>query len=370
MSENRSRYSSAPLQNMKRAPKRSAKPQPPRTVGDYQDMAAPQRNFTVLQVLLTIALPLFFFVSLLVRSTQLYIAFALLSAGCLLIMWLMNAFVPNARMTLSILHIAMILVAVFAVWISGPPPTQTTDTQASISGLSGPAAQEGDLASIFDKESSASIAEMAAQQAASQPTGTPNPGAASLAQQRLEQFMSAWVNLNYTEMVNYSLPSWVSQQKDPRQAMFQVRANRTPIDFTILDVSGSDADSTRTISMDTTISKNNGQAPLQYNMQVLMMRLNDVWYVDPSSLTSGNPIQQQGAANPVVTVAPLVTAAPGMQLYFNPEGGTLYHVNPECPSTASKFLPFRGSFQYSQVNDATYSKLQPCTTCHAPARGQ
>lgn len=369
MSDNRSRYSSAPLQNMRRVPRRGSRPQPPRTVGDYQDMAAPQRNFTVLQVLLTIALPICFFVSLLVRSTQLYIAFALLSAGCLLIMWLMNAFVANARMTLSILHIAMILVAVFAVWISAPPPQQPSQQQ-SVSGLGGTAAQEGDLASIFDKESSASIAEMAAQEAASQPTGTPNPGSASLAQQRLEQFMSAWVTLNYDDLISFSLPSWVSQQKDARRAMFQVLANRSPIDFTVLDVSGSDADSTRTVSMDATISKNNGQPPLKYNMQVLMMRINDVWYVDPSSLASGSPIQQQGSAKPVVTVAPLVTASPDMVLYYNPEGGALYHVNPECPSTAARFLPFKGSFTFSQINDAAYASLQPCTTCHAPARGQ
>lgn len=368
MSENRSRYSSAPLQNMKRAPKRSKKPQPPRTVGDYQDMAMPQRNFTLLQILLTLGLPLLFFISLLVRSTQLYLAFALLSGACLLGMWLMNAFVPNARMTLSIVHIAMILVCVFALWISAPPPAAPQGiTTGDVSGLN---AQEGDLASIFGKDSSASISDMAAQEAASQPTGTPNPGAASLAQQRLEQFMSAWVNLDYPAMVGLSLPAWVSQQKDPKQAMFQVRANRTPVDFSILDVSGSDADSTRTISMDTTISKNNGQAPLKYNMQVLMMRVNDVWYVDPSSLNSSNPIQQDNAVQPIVTVAPMITAVPGLQLYYNPDGGALYHVNPECPSTKREYLPFRGSFLYSQVNDATYSLLQPCTICHAPSRGQ
>ena len=111
MSDNRSRYSSAPMQSVKRMPKRSRTPQPPRTVGDYQDAGLPQRNFVVLQVLLTIALPIFFVVALLMRSARVYMIFAALSAGSLLVMWLMSAFVPNARLTLSFIHIAMILVA-------------------------------------------------------------------------------------------------------------------------------------------------------------------------------------------------------------------------------------------------------------------
>ncbi len=366
MSDNRSRYSSAPLQNMKRAPKRGSTPQPPHKVGDYHDMAVPQRSFMLLQVLLTIAIPLLFFISLLSRNTTFYIALVLLSSISLLVMWLMSAFVPNARMTLSVIHIAMIMVMLFAIFIS-TAPVPAVQPQVNIGGA---AAQEGDLASIFGKDSSASISDMTAEEAASQPAGTPNPGSASLAQQRLEQFMSAWVNLDYQEMVNYSVPSWVSQQSNPNQAMFQVRANRTPLDFSILEVSGSDADSTRTISMQTTISKNNGQQPLLYSMQVLMMRINDVWYVDPSSLSSANPIQQQVASVPQVTIAPMITASPNLQLYFNPDGGSLYHTDANCSSARKEFLPFKGSFFYSQLNEAAYAKLEPCTTCHAPSRGQ
>ena len=210
-------------------------PQPPHKVGDYHDMAVPQRSFMLLQVLLTIVLPLLFLVSLLSRNTTLYLALVVLSSVSLLVMWMMSAFVPNARMTLSVIHIAMIMVMLFAIFIStAPAPAVQPQVNAE-----GALAQEGDLASIFGKDSSASISDMAAEEAASQPLGTPNPGSASLAQQRLEQFMSAWVNLDYQEMVNYSVPSWASQQSNPNQAMFQVRANRTPLDFTILEVSGS-----------------------------------------------------------------------------------------------------------------------------------
>ncbi|NLD34678.1 MAG: hypothetical protein GX653_07200 [Clostridiales bacterium] len=366
MSDNRYRYSSAPMQNIKRPPRRSNTPQPPRKVGDYQDEAIPQRNFAVLQIMLTIALPLLFIVALLVRNTTVYTIFAAASAACLVLMWLMNAFVPNARMTLSFIHIAMILVALFAIWMGAPQaPAPAAATQAA-AGAAG--AQGGDLASIFSKDSSASMVSMTVQEEQNQPAATNHPGSASMAQQRLEQFMAAWINVDYKGMVELSTPSWVSQQKDPEQAMFFIKGIRTPVKFSFNGISGSDADNTRTIDMVATIDKNNGQAAQDYQMQVLMMRVNDLWYVDPTSLASQQLIQSASStAVPVVTVAPMVTAAPSLQLYYNPAGGMLYHVNGECPSIAKEYLPLTG-FLFSQVNDAEFSKLDPCSTCHAPSR--
>lgn len=58
----------------------------------------------------------------------------------------------------------------------------------------------------------------------------------------------------------------------------------------------------------------------------------------------------------------------GLVLYYNPEGGTFYHTDMNCPSTAAKYLPFSGSFTWAQVNDAPYTGLKPCTVCGAPAR--
>lgn len=371
MSEQRSRYSSAPLQNYRRSPRRGNAPQPPRKVGDWQDEAMGNRSFTVLQVLLTILLPVLFVIALLVRSNGLYIVFAAVSAGSLLLMWLMSAFVPNARMTLSIIHMAMIVVALFAVWISAPtaePPRQQTQQVAA-----GAGAQGGDLQSIFDPDSSVSLVDMTAQQQqqdlAAAP-GTPEPGSASLAQQQLDQFMAAWINVDYARMVELSLPSWVSQQKDPKQSMFQIRANRSPLDYAFTDVSGSDADSTRTISMETTLSKNNGETPRRYGMQVLMMRVNDVWYVDPNSLGSSQPIAEAGVATavPQVTIVPLVTSDPNMTIYYNPEGGQFYHANDNCPRVHQDYLPLAGQFLYSEINNEPYNKLEPCGTCHAPRR--
>ena len=156
MSDSRSRYSSAPLQNVKKAvpPKRGNKPQPPRTVGDYQDTAVGQRSFALLQVLLTIGLPLFFVIALLMPSNSMYLIFSAVSTGCLVLMWLLNAFVPNARMTLSFIHIAMILVCLFAVWMSAP--SGQTIGQAGQGAVSANA-QGDDLASIFEQNANTEL---------------------------------------------------------------------------------------------------------------------------------------------------------------------------------------------------------------------
>ena len=360
LSENRSRYSSAPLKDIKkRAKRRSQAPQPPRRVGDYHDEQRSGSSFVVLQILLTIALPVLFIVSLLVRTAELYIAFAIASSLSLMAMWLLNAFVPNARTTLTVLHIAMILVALFAVWISAPAAPQP-DTQGAQDITSG----------IYAANSEASLVNMARQQeAAKEPEATIDPGAKSQVQQRLEQFMSAWIAQDYGGMVSVSVPSWVQAQDDPERKMFQIRSNRTPVDYKITEISGVDADSLRTVTMEASIDKSNGQEPMRYRFLVLMMRVNDVWYVDPNSLTSPQQLTQpKAAATPTVSLAPMTTGNPDMLLFYNAAGGQFYHKDDNCSSINKKYLPLTASFYFRDINNPPYSELKPCVYCHAPSR--
>lgn len=63
------------------------------------------------------------------------------------------------------------------------------------------------------------------------------------------------------------------------------------------------------------------------------------------------------------------TASPGeLVLYYNPNGGIMYHVDMNCRSTHSKYLPFKGSFTWAQINESPYAQLYPCRVCGAPAR--
>ncbi|HOQ62884.1 MAG TPA: hypothetical protein PKZ39_02810, partial [Clostridia bacterium] len=93
MSENRSRYSSAPLHDMRRRP-----PKPPeQTPRDNRpDDSSPNGSHIFLQVLLIVVLPLLFVISLFMKSNRFYWVFVVSSLVCLGMMYLMRAFVPNA----------------------------------------------------------------------------------------------------------------------------------------------------------------------------------------------------------------------------------------------------------------------------------
>lgn len=58
----------------------------------------------------------------------------------------------------------------------------------------------------------------------------------------------------------------------------------------------------------------------------------------------------------------------GMTLYYNPDGGSRYHADINCPSASPKYLPFAGRFSQTQLWDAPYIDLLPCGLCGAPER--
>ncbi len=371
MSENRGRYSSAPLQNMGRRPtKPQNTPRPP--AQPISQTATSPRSFPVLQIMLILVLPVFFIVSLLMKDSRLYWAFVGLSLLCLAAMALLRAFVPNARKVLGAVHAAMIAVVLFAILVSSPPPAADNVQQTQ------------SLQSIFSDNSSASMMDMAQSQAQQvQAEATENPGSASLAQQKLEQFMSAWMNTDYAGMVSHSVPSWINKhmsETDAEKSMFHLRANRSVLDYQILDVSGNDGDQTRTITMQASVSKNNGEAPLQYNFQILMMRVNNAWYVDPNSISSSqvvnNPAQQAAqaqqeqlqAAQAQVQQQQAQQVSPDTVLYYNSDGGKYYHINAECPSVGAKYRPLTAMFYYRDVSSDKFKNLIPCPDCKAPSR--
>ena len=368
MSENRGRYSSAPLRNMGRRPSKPQPAQRPPAQPVSQTGTAP-RSFPILQILLILVLPILFVVSLLLKDNRLYWGFVALSLLCLAAMALLRAFVPNARKVLGAVHAAMIAVVLFAILVSIPPPAADTVQQTQ------------SLQSIFSDNSSANLVDMAQSQAASQPAATENPGSASLAQQKLDQFMAAWMNTDYAGMVSYSVPSWINRHEsetDAEKSMFHLRANRSVLDYQILDVSGNDGDQTRTITMQASVSKNNGEAPLQYNFQILMMRVNNAWYVDPNSISSSQvvnnpalqaaqeqPQQQQAAPQ---TQTQTTTISPETVLYYNADGGKYFHINPDCSSIGAQYRPLTAMFYYRDVSSDKFKNLIPCPTCKAPAR--
>lgn len=357
MSDNRTRYSSAPLHNIKRTSRRKRNtPRPPQRVGDYHDEQNAPRSFSVLQILLMFVLPLLFVISVIVNDNTLNLIYVLIACTSLMVMWLANAFVPNARLTLTVLHVAMVLIVLFTLWLS---------PVASVN----PSSSANNLALEFDRNAQAGLVSMARTAEEKKPKPTTDPGSTTLVQQRLEQFMSAWIGQDYSGMVSLSVPSWVQAQDDPERKMFQIRSNRTPVDYKITEISGVDADSLRTVTMEASIDKSNGQEPMRYRFLVLMMRVNDVWYVDPNSLTSPQQLTQpRAAATPTVSLAPMTTGNPDMLLFYNAAGGQFYHKDDNCSSINKKYLPLTASFYFRDINNPPYSELKPCVYCHAPSR--
>lgn len=380
MSENRSRYSSVPLQDLKRKP---PKPQPAKAPSHNMASGAQPGSFVVLQVMLMAVLPLGFFVSLLLKDTRVYWAFVITSLACIGLMYVLKAFVPNARRVLGVIHTAMIAVVLFAILVSGP---LQSDARNQV---------QPNPQSIFSDDTSASIIDMNENLAGEQEQATPNPGAASQAQMKLDQFMAAWATKNYTEMVNLSAPNWVNQfetQRDAETDIFHRSYIRTPVNYQVIDVSGSDTDQTRTITMQATMSRNDGQPSQLYQFQILMIRNNNEWYVDPNSISSPQLVQQtaqqpqadMGAqamaeeadqANDQVQIATTQVAVPQINatrsdtvLYYNQDGGEYYHLDPNCSSIGAKYKPLTASFYYRDVSNDTFKNLKTCPHCNAPKR--
>ena len=158
-------------------------------------------------------------------------------------------------------------------------------------------------------------------------------------------------------------------------ALFMVLANRTPEDFVIEEITGSDTDNSRTVTMRATINKNTGKAPSIYRFMIMMVKEGEEWYVNPNSLATNDKEAAKADENVVktqsvgtATEAPRTTVTPAppasTTLYYN-IGGNYYHMDPECPSVGRDYLPFDASFPYSDLR--SYNRdLLPCLNCNSP----
>lgn len=202
-------------------------------------------------------------------------------------------------------------------------------------------------------------------------TATPAPedyGLSSEAVQRMESFFYFWTVNNTDSMLNLCAPSWVKSQEKPLYALFSILANRTPTEYEATAISGTENDASRTVTANVTLHRNNGNSPRKYIFKVVMLKEDEMWYVDPRSLqsneeTTATPVSAEITQPP--TPAPF--ADPQTALYYNAKGGKFYHINPQCQSVNSRFLPMT-QFTYGQLEEDTYKNLINCSVCGAPMR--
>ncbi|MEG0863373.1 MAG: hypothetical protein RSI32_02725 [Clostridia bacterium] len=316
-------------------------------------------------------LPLLFIPCLFVPNSLDFLryAFMVLTVCGLGGMWVRQMFTPITRLIVSGVYVALCIVTI-AMMLQGAQDAKhlggRNDQPAYAQATQNPQSELGGM--------------VPETQAPAEPTPGPMNLGPSAAEQRLTEFMTLWQGNNTPEMVSYVQPSWASAQDSPSSQLFIVLANRTPEDFTIEDISGTDDDSSRTVTMSATINKNNGKDPTVYRFMVLMVKEGGDWYVDPNSLATNDELPQNDEnvvnnvnAGGLMTPAPRTTVTPvppgSTILYYNADGGTFYHVDPECSSIKKEFLPLTGSFTYDEL--AEFNKehhLKPCLKCGAPTK--
>ncbi|MBR5961998.1 MAG: hypothetical protein IKZ98_13525 [Clostridia bacterium] len=186
---------------------------------------------------------------------------------------------------------------------------------------------------------------------------------------RLYEFMCLWSALDYPGMVKYCSSEWAAQQEDPARSLYTILKNRMPMACEFVSVSGSPSDTTRSVACNVEIDPQTGKDYKTYAYQISMVLENGLWYVQPSSLETDEIPEPTLVPEQAPVSAETAGGITGdTVLYYNPDGGSMYHLDPNCRRVNEKFIPLQGSFLYADVNDPQYQELEPCDVCGAPER--
>ena len=184
---------------------------------------------------------------------------------------------------------------------------------------------------------------------------------------RLNEFILFWSANDCPSMVNYCTSDWKSKQENPQASLLAVLKNRTAVSYKLNALLKAPDNKSCTASCNIEIDSNIGKPHRIYLYMISMVLEKDgLWYVDPASLAT-NEIPES-APVPEQTPAPAAEITGDTILYYNPEGGSKYHLDPNCKTVNPKFLPLQGTFRYSEVNDPQYQELRTCHICLAPER--
>ena len=291
------------------------------------------------------------------------IVFLVLAAGTTALLWIRPMVDGNKRLCYSIVFGLLMAVTIIGLVTGGSGGRN--EGQASGSDQVNPAvtdradanAVQGQVTEISPTPSS---------------TYTPEPDVNGEVTQRLRLFFNYWGANQQDDMLALCSPTWQSKQENPKTALFGLMSNRIPKDYAEENISGTVNDDTRTVTITSTMDRNNGKEDVKYRINVIMVRENDgLWYVDPESLKSNEKAE---TPDPSITDTPAPTAEPETNantvLYYNTNGGEFYHRDQNCKRINERYLPLQGHFTYAELDKEPYSKLKPCAICGAPSRGQ
>ncbi len=327
--------------------------------------------------------------------------FMLLVVACLALMWFVHAFLFPGRMILTAVY--GLLLVFTLVTALGESSSRTKVKQQSVfsnTAIAIPTAQPTQApqyaqaydpaANVFTVDGLGDAMGGVQQVGMSggsadqsiQDTGFDDPAATtyisdvkSEAEIALENFMEKWRKGIIADMVAHTPPSWRDAQADSaQQQLFWKFAQKPLNDWRQMTApTGTDSSTARTIAVEADITYSGELRTYQYD--AIALYENGGWYIDPDSLSSGVlVIPSTPTPDPNMTPTPspeptpTPTPGPKTKLYYNKDGGKLYHADANCPSVADKYLPLSGSFTYKDINKSPYTRLSPCERCEAPSR--
>ena len=325
----------------------------------------------ILWVMLCGVLPVLFVLGLVMSSLSVlkwvFVGLAVVTVACL---WIKPVLPPNARLTFSGVYGALAVVALVSALTAAPAADNTNAAanggNAAQGALTGSQSQQQQQmpASSADASLGGWSTEIPVA------TSTPQPdGLQSAAVKQMESFFDFWSVNNQDNMVSLCAPSWRKSVQEPKVKLFSILANRTPVEYTSEKITGTENDTARTVTVTALINKNNGKDPEKYRFQVIMVKEDNQWYVDPASLESHETVTTTAPiANETATPTAEFIASANTVLYYNANGGERYHLDAYCKSANEKYLPFKGQFYFSQLSEPAYKDLVACNVCGAPLR--
>ena len=328
-----------------------------------EDSRSEGRSDTPVLALLFFILPILGLFAILFKPMR-YVFFGA-SLLAMVFMWGVRSFQPRARLVTSMVLLGLAAFSLSTAIITAKIPGAGGNNQSDYSPT--PPANLGAVGGLGAGDDSS--ADVTAANA-----NTPLPRMVKTdAEVVLEAYLDLWKQgASNNQMVQYTWPEWRLSVAEPAAQLFFKHQSLKLLDYTITPPIINDVDKSCTITVVTTQQLANGtEAKKEY--YVLMHKSDDgTWYVDPNSLSAGVPVTDPTPTpdpNATPTPKPTSTAVKSSTvLYWNTQGGTKYHAVKECKAIAERYWKQMSSFTYNKLGDKTYSKLQPCSICNAPAR--
>ena len=319
---------------------------------------------TIAKVLMFGVLPILFILSMVFAWTAVKWIVLVGAVASIAAMWIRELVTPNARLVLSLLLASAAVVCLVSALATNASNNQNP-AQPNQSGQMQQGSTSGNNLDV-------NLTATDTPNPAPTPTATPVDDSEECYAQ-LHSFFTLWKNNAISQMVNLTAPSWRSSIKGGTDAVTQklfgeVLTNRTPVSWDFTAITGTSNDIARMVTVRAVINKNNTLGESVYLWKVRMVKEDGVWYVDPATLQSNEQESTATPTNALATQPVLNTSHPDLLIYYNPEGGTYYHIDPNCESLNPKYRPLSGVIKWSQIEDDPYDKLEQCKRCGAPLR--